>query len=146
MSYRDFVELLHMSQELREELGLEAAPHYSTLSRMYQRFRASHLDEMSRQLLQSLGVVEEAVALDSTGFRPTQARACFQTRRGKPFRAWVKGTYAVGTRSQLILSVLSGRGPSGDSSHLSTLKRRVSPYGQRGRWIILADAGFDGRG
>ncbi|ADH65098.1 hypothetical protein Mesil_3284 (plasmid) [Allomeiothermus silvanus DSM 9946] len=146
MSYRDFVELLRMSQELREALELEAVPHYRTLSRMYQRFRASHLDEMNRQLLQSLGVVEEAVALDSTGFRPTQARAYFQTRRGRPFRSWVKGSYAVGTRSQLILGVLSGRGPSGDSSPLSTLKRRVSPYGKRGDWVILADGGFDGRG
>lgn len=146
MSYRDFEELLRMSQELREALELEEVPHYSTLSRMYQRFRASHLDEMNRQLLQSLGVVEEAVALDSTGFRPTQASAYFQTRRGKPFRSWVKGSYAVGTRSQLILGALSGRGPSGDSSHLSTLKRRVSPYGKRGNWVILADGGFDGRG
>ncbi|MBO1438570.1 transposase, partial [Meiothermus sp. CFH 77666] len=49
MSYRDFVELLRMSQELREALELEEVPHYSTLSRMYQRFRASHLDEMNRQ-------------------------------------------------------------------------------------------------
>jgi hypothetical protein len=30
MSYRDFVELLRMSQELREALELEEAPHYST--------------------------------------------------------------------------------------------------------------------
>jgi len=35
MSYRDF-------KELRDALGLMPVPHYSTLNRMYHRFRASH--------------------------------------------------------------------------------------------------------
>jgi len=146
MSYRDFVELLHMSRELREALELQEVPHYSTLSRMYQRFRASHLDAMNRRLLQSLGVQEEVVALDSTGFRPTQASAYFQSRRGKPLRSWVKGSYAVGTSSQMILGVVAGRGPSGDYRHLSSLKRGLGAYTRRGRYLVVADRGFDGKG
>lgn len=152
MSYRDFEEWLLMSKELRDVLELTRVPDYSTLNRMYHRFRASHLDKMNEALLSTLDhgnpVQEEAITLDSTGFRPTNASAYFQTRRGKPFRRWLKGAYAVGVSSQMILAVAHGVGPSNDAPHLSTLKRRVRKYGQRdarGRpvWVTLADSGFD---
>jgi len=85
-------------------------PDYSTLNRMYHRFRASHLDKMNEALLKQAGLVEEEViAVDATGFRPTNASAYFQTRRGKPFRRWLKGVYAVGASSQMIVH---GVGPS----------------------------------
>jgi hypothetical protein len=113
MSYRDFEELLLMSKELRDALELTRVPDYSTLNRMYHRFRASHLDKMNEALLSTLkqaGLVEEEViAVDATGFRPTNASAYFQTRRGKPFRRWLKGVYAVGASSQMIVH---GVGPS----------------------------------
>jgi hypothetical protein len=152
MSYRDFEELLLMSKELRDVLELTSVPDYSTLNRMYHRFRASHLDKMNEALLDTLDnggpVQEDAITLDSTGFRPTSASAYFQTRRGKPFKRWLKGAYAVGISSQMILAVTHGVGPSNDAPHLSTLKRRARRYGKRdahGRpiWVTLADSGFD---
>ena len=139
MSYRDFEELLLMSKELRDALELTRVPDYSTLNRMYHRFRASHLDKMNEALLSTLkqaGLVEEEViAVDATGFRPTNASAYFQTRRGKPFRRWLKGGYAVGASSQMMAL---GR-------VLSTLKRRASRSDERGQpaWVTLADSGFD---
>jgi hypothetical protein len=154
MSYRDFEELLLMSKELRDVLELTGVPDYSTLNRMYHRFRASHLDKMNATLLDTLDngspVQEDAITLDSTGFRPTNASAYFQTRSGKPFRHWLKGAYAVGVSSQMILAVAHGVGPSNDAPHLSTLKRRVRKYGkrdERGRpvWVTLADSGFDSK-
>lgn len=154
MSYRDFEELLLMSQELRDALELTSVPDYSTLNRMDHRFRASHLDKMNEALLSRLdngrAVQEDTITLDSTGFRPTNASAYFQTRRGKPFRRWLKGAYAVGVSSQMILAVAHGIGPSNDAPHLSTLKRRARRYGTRdarGRptWVTLADSGFDSK-
>lgn len=154
MSYRDFEELLLMSKELRDALELKSVPDYSTLNRMYHRFRASHLDKMNETLLSSLNdgepVQEEVITLDSTGFRPTNASAYFQTRRGKPFKRWLKGAYAVGASSQMILAMAHGVGPSNDAPHLSTLTGRARRYGKRdaeGRpiWVTLADSGFDSR-
>jgi hypothetical protein len=142
MSYRDFEELLLMSKELRDALELTRVPDYSTLNRMYHRFRASHLDKMNEALLSTLkqaGLVEEEViAVDATGFRPTNASAYFQTRRGKPFRRWLKGVYAVGASSQMIVH---GVGPN----VLSTLKRRASRSDERCQpaWVTLADSGQD---
>ncbi len=172
MSYRDFEELLLMSQELRAVLELSKVPDYSTLNRMYHRFRASHLDKMIEALLSRLSMEctdcadptnradpsepdrprqrlrEAVISFDATGYRRTTASAYFQTRRGKSFRHWLKGVYAVGTRSQLILAVTCGVGPSNDAPGGSTLQRRVRRYGQRdadGRpaWVTLADRGFD---
>jgi hypothetical protein len=41
---------------------------------------------MNEALLKQAGLVEEEViAVDATGFRPTNASAYSQTRRGKPF-------------------------------------------------------------
>lgn len=153
ISYRDFEELPLMSKELRDVLELTSVPDYSTLNRMYHRFRVSHLDKMSEALLSTLEngypVQEEVSTLDSTGFRPTNTSAYFQTRRSKPFRRWLKGAYAVGVSSQMILAVARGTGLSSNAPHPSTLKRRVRQYGQRdarGRpvWVTLADRGFDG--
>ncbi len=44
---------------------------------------------MNRWLLQRLGVTQEVVALDSAGFRPTQASPAGP--RGQTFRGWVNG-------------------------------------------------------
>jgi hypothetical protein len=130
MSYRDFEELLLMSKELRDMLELTGVPDYSTLNRMYHRFRASHLDKMNEALKSTLDrgnpVQEEAITLDSTGFRPTTASAYFQTRRGKSFKRWLKGAYAVGTSSQMILAVAHGVGPSNDAPHLSSVHAQAA--------------------
>ncbi|GIV84514.1 MAG: hypothetical protein KatS3mg052_1521 [Candidatus Roseilinea sp.] len=149
MSYRDFEELLLMSQELRDALELTAVPDYSTLNRMYHRFRVDKMNEALLRALDNGGLVQEdAITLDSTGFRPTNASAYFQTRRGKRFKRWLKGAYAVGVSSQMILAVVHGVGPSNDAPHLSTLKRRAGRYGKREKsghpvWVALADSGFD---
>jgi len=156
MSYRDFEELLLMSRELRELPELIEVPNFSTLSRMYHRFRASHLDKLNQSLLDTMNAnngdsqpaIEDTITLDSTGYSPTTASAYYQIRRGQPFKHWLKGAYAVGTRSQMILAVTHGIGPSNDTPHLSTLKRRARRYGRcdaRGRsiWVTLADSGFD---
>jgi hypothetical protein len=61
----------------------------------------------------------------------------------------MKGVYAVGTRSQLILGWASAHHVVHDTRFLALLKRQVAPYTRqkRGRrdWTLLADAGFDAR-
>lgn len=137
-----------MSEELRKALGLVEAPDHSTMNRMYHKFRASHLDRMNEELLKGMKIEEETVTMDSTGYRPTNASAYFQTRRGKTFKHWKKGAYAVGISSQMILGMAHGLGPSSDAPHLSTLKRQAAKFGKRDEknhpiWLCLADSGFD---
>ena len=79
-------------------------------------------------------VQAEVIAVDLTGFCPTNASTYFQTRHGKPFRL-----------SQMILAVTHATGPSNDARHLTGLKRRASRSDERGHsaWVMLADSGFD---
>lgn len=151
LSYRDMEEWLLASDKVCQALELGQVPDHTTLYRAYRRLRMKDLELMRRVLLEELEVEgEEVIASDSTGYRPTQASAYYQSRSGRTSREWVKGVYAVGTNSQLILAWRQGRGPSSDAPFLSGLRREARRYGRyegrRCSWMMLADAGFDGRG
>lgn len=150
LCYRDIEEWLLATDQIRDALELEQVPDHTTLYRTYRKLRLADLERMKRALLDELEVEEEIIASDSTGYRSTQASAYYQSRSGRTCREWVKGVYAVGTDSQLILAWRQGRGPSSDAPFLGGLRREARRYGryegrQRG-WMMLADAGFDGRG
>jgi hypothetical protein len=148
LSYRDMEEWLYATDHVCAALRLHTIPDYSTLQRTYRRFRHSHIDALQRALLGRLHPQEEVIAADSTGFRFQSRSAYYQTRRGVPYREWLKGAYAVGTASQLVLAQLAERGPSIDAWLLRRLRREAGRYGrkERGRraWLFLLDAGFDG--
>jgi hypothetical protein len=149
LSYRDMEEFLLASEAVCRVLDLPRVPDHSTLSRTYQKLRTVDLETMKDTLLGKLGVEEEVIASDSTGFSPSQASAYYQTRSGRSLREFIKGAYAVGTQSQFILAWRAGRGPGNDAPYLSGLRRDARRYGryvgQRRAWVMLADAGFDGQ-
>jgi hypothetical protein len=148
ISYRDMEEWLLASDQVCRVLELKQIPDHSTLSRAYHRLRRVDFGRMKGLLLDELGVDEEAIAVDSTGFTPRQASAYYQTRRGTSSREYIKGAYAVGTRSQMILAWRAGSGHMSDISVLSGLRRQAAPYGHRVKnrrhWFLLGDRGFDG--
>ncbi len=152
LSYRDMEEWLLATDAVRKALELGRVPDHSTLARTYKKLRVKDFERMKGLLLSELGVEgsEEVLASDSTGFSPSGASAYYQSRAGRTFRWWVKGVYCVGTRSQLILSWRSGRGPGIDAPYLNGLRRDACRYGRyhgrRRAWMMEADASFDGRG
>lgn len=150
LSYRDMEEWLLASETVCHALELKRVPDHSTLQRACQRLRLRDLEGMKDTLLQACGVEEEVISVDSTGYRPTQASAYYQSRRGRICKEWVKGAYAVGTASQMILAWRASRGPGNDAPLLGGLRREAGRYGRHeGRrrcWTVLADAGFDGEG
>jgi len=150
ISYRDLEEWLWATDRVLQVLKLKQVPDHTTLYRAYRRLRMEDWERMRRALLAKLGVEgeEEGIAADSTGFRLTQASAYYQSRTGRTYREWIKGVYAVGTQTQLILAWRTGKGPGSDAPYLPGLKREIRRYGRReGReraWLLLADSGFDG--
>lgn len=150
LSYRDMEEWLLATTQVCTVLELNEIPDHSTLSRTFKKLRLSELTKMKDELLTTLKVEEEVVAGDSTSFRLCQASVYYQTRRGRQFRDWLKGAYAVGIRSQLVVAWASGSGSQPDFHFLRPLKRQARAYGQRrnGRrdWLFLGDAGFDAKG
>jgi len=150
LSYRDMEEWLLATDRVCQALQLKRVPDHATLCRAHQRLRMNQLQAMNEALLDKLGVEEELITADSTGYRMNSASAYYQTRRGGSYREWSKGVYAVGVQSQLILAWRQGRGPGSDSPFLAGLRRDVRRYGryEQGRrcWTMITDAGFDGQG
>jgi hypothetical protein len=124
-SSRDMEEWLLATDAVCAVLVLRRVPAHSTLRRALERRRLRDLDELRRTLLAPLPVTEDVIALDSTGFRRTQASASSQSRRGTPFRSWAKGVSAGGAASQLILAWRQGHGPAIDAPSLNGLRRDV---------------------
>jgi hypothetical protein len=149
VSYRDAEEWLLATDQVQRVLELKQVPDYSTLIRTFGVLRQSEWDKLRRTLLDGLGVQEAAISVDTTHFRLSQASAYFMTRSGRQYREWVKGGYAVGVESQLILGWRSGRGIGYDQPYLEPLRRQARRYGCRRQgkraWVLLGDMGFDGK-
>jgi IS5 family transposase len=130
VSYRDAEEWLLASDQVQQVLELKQVPDYSTLIRTFGRLRQREWDQLLRTLLDGLKVEETAMSVDTTHFRLSQASAYFITRSGRQYREWVKGGYAVGVDSQLILGWRSGRGIGYDQPYLEPLRRQARRYGR----------------
>jgi len=150
-------EWLLASSEVRQVLELEnVVPDHSTISRAFKKLKKSDYEKMGSLLLKEAGLEgsEEYIASDSTGFSPTGASAYYQTRSGRTYHYWIRAAFAVGCHSQFILSCTTRLGPFGiDAPFLSGLRRQACKYGVHEggnnrvkKWVMLADAGFDGRG
>lgn len=142
-SYRDFEEWLAASDQVCTVLGLTRIPDHSTLHRAFRRLTPLRLAQLLNRLLKQLKVKESVLAGDSTGYTVSHASAYYRTRSGKRYRGWIKGSYTVGTESQLILVARSSRRNSAnDTAQLRPLRDGARPYRRRD-WVFLGDAGFD---
>jgi len=143
-SYRDMEDRLLVSDKICHSLELQEIPDHSTLCRAFHRLDIRVLRGMQRLLLQKATIQEAAIGIDSTGFRTDRASAYYSFRNGRPKKDWVKGAYAVGVSSQLILGTRSSYGRYQDAVLLTSLRRQSKSYATRNH-VVLADAGFDGR-
>jgi hypothetical protein len=143
-SYRDMEDWLLVSDKTCQTLESKEIPDHTTLCCAFHRLKLEPLRAMHRLLLRNTMLPESMIALDSTGFRTDQASACCNFRNGKPKCDWIKGTYAVGTDSQFVVAFFASYGRYQDSVLLDQMRSEVYLYAER-NWLLLADAGFDGR-
>jgi len=150
LSYRDTEEWLLATDQVCAVLELKQIPDHSTLSRTFRKLNKAMLDQLNRHLLDAQDLEEESIAGDSTSFSLSQASAYYRTRSGKQFSDWVKGGYAVGIDSQLIVGWYAQAGRLPDFGMLKPLKRQARRYGKyvkrRRAWFFLGDKGFDAQG
>ena len=143
-SYRDMEDWLLVSDTICRSLDLQEVPDHTTLCRAFHRLDVRLLRAMQRLLLQKAAMKETVIGVDSTGFRTDQASAYYSFRNGRPKKDWIKGAYAVGVASQLILGTCASYGRYQDSVLLKSLRRQSRSCTIRNH-VLLADAGFDGR-
>ncbi len=115
-------EWLLASDQVCRELELRHVPDHTTWQRTFQKLRRADLEKRKEHLLAEIGVEEEGIAVDSTGFSPGQASLYYQSRTGRLYQRWLKGVYAVGIASQFILM--------GKAEIVSTL-----PGHLHGKWL-----------
>ena len=110
-TYRGVLELLAVSPNLRESLGMpDKLPHYTTLQKFSVRSQVLAIaDAMIRTIGRAAGAPQFAktsAAMDATGLETTTASAHFQSRTGRTRRKWVKVSTIVLCGSLLPLSLV----------------------------------------
>ncbi len=145
ISYRDLEELLICWADVREELGLRAVPDHSTLCRAQNRVTNKQIQRLLEKIVKLIAhKIRRAIlfACDSTGFKEDVASFYYALRSKKKRRRWIKAVYLLETHTQLCVSQLITRGPSGDAREL----RRLEDKSALELMIEVMDRGFDGAG
>jgi hypothetical protein len=149
-TYRETVVRLAEHRELREAVGLQRVPHWTTLQKFLARLPEGVLSEAiaaaARRLLPPDGGGDGIGAADATGLRTSRASVHFLRRlrhRGQESRqrGWVKLTVLVTVRPPVILAATAARGPGAEAPDLPPLVRRGLPLVPLR--VVLADAGYD---
>jgi len=141
-TYRGVVEFLETSEALRQRLGLERLPHYSTLKRFADRSEVLRIiDRMLADVIQQFAANETEVALDSTGLETTSASAHFQTRSGRQRSKYVKLSVCVLVGSLLPAGLVVSWGPYNDKREARPLLTKIREVLQPQR--LFADKGYD---
>lgn len=145
-TYRGILELLVISPNLRQQLGLaDKLPHYTTLQKFSAR---SKVLEIADALIQTIGKAAfrqtkepRLAAMDATGLETTTASAHFQCRRGGQRRKWVKISAIVLCGSLLPMSLVMGWGPTNDKCQAQSLMAKAQTVAMPD--VLYADAGYD---
>jgi hypothetical protein len=145
-TYRGLLEVLAVSAQLRQCLGLEdKLPHFTTL---YKFSRRSKVTEIVQVLIGKIGLAASqreqapgAAAMDSTGFSCGTASEYFRTRSGGRPRSWVKLSVIVLTTSLLPVGLVTTLGPSNDRVQVPALLQQAQAVSRPS--ILYADAGYD---
>lgn len=141
-TYRGVIEFLGASSELRQRLGLERLPHYSTLKKFADRSDVLQIvDCLLLELVQQFDKDAPEAAIDSTGLETTSASAHYQSRSGRQRKKFIKVSVCVLAGSLLPSSVALSWGPGNDKSEAGEVLAKASVVHQPQK--VFADAGYD---
>ena len=96
-TYRALIEIVEVSESLRERIGLQRMPHYSMLKKFADRSSDREIiDAMLLEIVRQFDdEAPEEAAIDSTGRETTLASAHYRTRSGKQRKQCVKLSVCV---------------------------------------------------
>ena len=149
-TYRGIMEDLQCSAELRQVLGLEKVPHWTTIEKFAKRANVMEVAEAMLVTILEAALAHErevepslflAAAMDATGLESSSASAHFVSRSGKTRRKYVKVSVAVLCGSLLPASLVVDWGPTNDKVEASALMAKASAVVQPD--VLYADAGYD---
>ena len=146
--YRGVCEILLLSPALREAIGLEKVPHWTTLQKFMARPEIPLIiDRMIGAVLKETGQADKPtdIAIDSSGLQSGVASIHYQTRRweegGTPVRKTVKISLAIVCGSMLPAALVIDLGSSADMTQMPALMTQIEMNTTPGR--LFADKGYD---
>jgi hypothetical protein len=141
-TYRGVIEVLEASEQLRQRIGLERLPNYSTLKKFADRVASPELvDALLGQILTLVEKPTPEVAIDATGLESSTASAHYQARSGRHRHQYVKLSLAVTCTTLLAVALVVSWGPTSDKVQAKELLTRAAEKVQPS-WLY-ADAGYD---
>ena len=141
-TYRGVIEVLEVSDALRDRLGLKSLPHYSTLKKFADRSSVLEIvDAMLHELVQKFALDAEEAAIDSTGMETSSASAHFQSRSGKQRTKYVKLSVCVLAGSLIPSGLAVSWGPCNDKAEAAEVLAKAATSSQPK--TLFADAGYD---
>lgn len=145
--YRGVCELLELAPELRQSIGLEKVPHWTTLQKFMVNAHVPHIvDRLLGEVLREVGIANQPamIAVDSTGLQCGVASLHYQVRQGhkqSTRRKTVKLSVAVVCGAMLPVALMVDMGSSSDMQQMPALMDRIEQRTQPSH--LLADAAFD---
>ena len=146
--YRGVCELLTLSEPLREAIGLEKVPHWTTLQKFMAKPQVAEvIDAVMAQVLREVGVLERPgdIAVDSSGMQNGVASLHYVAKRGRNGRGQVRKTVKVSVAvlcgALLPVGLVVSLGSSADMQQMPALldqvESRMTPT------ALYADSGYD---
>ena len=135
-------DVLQASDQLRQRLGFDKVPHYSTFKKFADRVASPELiNAMLGQILELVDKPMPEVAIDATGMESSTASAHYQARSGRKRHQYVKLSLAVTCTTILAVALVVSWGPTNDKTQAMELLTKTAEK-VRPQWL-LADAGYD---
>ena len=148
LTYRGIVQVLELSDQLRDAMGLlSTVPVHTTLKMFADRAATPELldgiiGQVLAQVREQSGLPVQEVAVDSTGVECSPASQHYQMRIGRKRGRYVKLMLAVACGSLIAISASASIGPSNDCADCWDVLWRTS--GRCSPHSSYLDSGFDG--
>lgn len=146
LTYRGVSELLEVSPPLREVLGLNGTPHYTTLQKFASGDRmAEILEAVVRATLREVGkgkkIETKDVAIDATGMESGCASAHYISRSGRKRSRWIRVSVVAVCASVMPAAMHVDWGPGNDAAPALALLEKAAGVVQPER--VWGDAAYD---
>jgi len=149
-SYRVLVDLVELMTPLLRRLRLATVPHFTTLHKFSLRIETHVLHGLLATLASSVTSGRVDAVIDSTGMQSGSASYYYirtmslrkKEMKLRAVRHHIKLTLVIDSRTLMIVSMLTTRGPGPDFQHLRPAVSKAVEHGAAIRTVI-GDTGYD---
>ena len=151
-SYREFCDIIDVCTEILNQLGINQAPHFTTLQKAAGRLRVAFLEKIMAGFILFTMTINVRTGIDATGLQSTRASAHYTTvlkknkKTRRKIKNYIKLTTYVDLEKQIILSQKIRRSPANDNKDFKPVVmkgKKVLSLAKKKVKSVDADKGHD---